>query len=355
MLRPRPHAHKHIFMSDRMERAGGDASLSVVLGALRAAGEPTRLRLLALLANGELNVTDLTEILGQSQPRISRHLKLMAGAGLIERHREGSWAFFRLSHDGPGAALAQAVVARISPDEPILARDRERLAEVRAARADAAAAYFREHANDWAKIRALHVEEAAVEAAIREAIGPKPVRALLDIGTGTGRIIEIVGTQADRAVGIDLSVDMLAVARANLAKLGLSKVQLRQGDVYALPVQPQSFDLVVIHQVLHFLDEPARAIREAARALAPGGRLLIVDFAPHELEFLREAHAHRRLGFAADTIEQWVTKAGLKPELHRDLAPPGGARDKLTVSLWLARDPRVVTDLPLKDPNRAVA
>ena len=148
---------------------------------------------------------------------------------------------------------------------------------------------------------------------------------------------------------------MLAVARANLARRGLAKAQLRQGDIYALPVQPQSFDLVIIHQVLHFLDEPARAIREAARALAPGGRLLIVDFAPHDLEFLREAHAHRRLGFGADIVAQWMAQAGLRPELHRDLAPPGGARDKLTVSLWLARDPRVVTDLPATDPNRAVA
>jgi len=342
-------------MSESSPVRGGNAPLPAVLGALRAAGEPTRLRLLALLANGELNVTDLTEILGQSQPRISRHLKLMAGAGLVERQREGSWAFFRLAHEGPGAGLAQAVVERLSQDEPVLVRDRERLGEVRTARSEQAAAYFRAHANDWAKIRALHVEEAAVEAAIHDAVGPKPIRALLDIGTGTGRIIEIVGAQADRAIGVDLSADMLAVARSNLAKLGLARAQLRQGDVYALPVQPQSFDLVVVHQVLHFLDEPARAIREAARALAPGGRLLVVDFAPHDLEFLRDAHAHRRLGFAAESVEQWMKQAGLTPELHRDLAPPGGASDKLTVSLWMARDPRIITDLPALDPNRAVA
>jgi ubiquinone/menaquinone biosynthesis C-methylase UbiE len=341
-------------MSD-LASPSATAPLPAVLGALRAAGEPTRLRLLALLANGELNVTDLTEILGQSQPRISRHLKLMTGAGLIERQREGSWAFFRLAQDGPGAMLADAIVCRLAPEEPLLVRDRERLHEVRNARAEQAAAYFRDHANDWAKIRALHVEEAAVETAIREAIGDRSVRALLDIGTGTGRIIEVVGTQAERATGVDLSLDMLAVARSHLAEKGLSRVQLRQGDVYALPVQPQSFDLVIIHQVLHFLDEPARAIREAARALAPGGRMLIVDFAPHDLEFLREAHAHRRLGFTADAVEQWMKQAGLTPELHRNLAPPGGASDKLTVSLWLARDPRVITDLPATDPNLAVA
>jgi len=342
-------------MSGRSQRSSSSAPLSAVLGALRAAGEPTRLRLLALLANGELNVTDLTEILGQSQPRISRHLKLMASAGLIERHREGSWAFFRLAQDGHGASLAKGIIEKLAPNEPVLVRDRERLAEVRAANAEKAAGYFRAQATNWAKIRALHVEEEAVETAIRELVGARPVRALLDIGTGTGRILELLAPQADRAVGVDLSVDMLAVARANIARLGLTNVQFRQGDIYSLPVQQNSFDLVVIHQVLHFLDEPQRAIREAARALAPGGRLLIVDFAPHELEFLREAHAHRRLGFAIDTVTQWMKEAGLRPEVHDELKPPGNAKDKLTVSLWLARDPRVITDLPATDPNRSVA
>jgi ubiquinone/menaquinone biosynthesis C-methylase UbiE len=342
-------------MSDSASERDDQAPLRAVLAALRAAGEPTRLRLLALLSSGELNVTDLTEILGQSQPRISRHLKLLAEAGLIERQREGSWAFFRLAHEGPGAGLAREIVSRLSPDEPALATDRERTAEVRAMRDAQAADYFRAHAGDWDKIRALHVEEAAVEAAIRDAVGPEPVRALLDIGTGTGRIIEILGAVADRVVGVDMSLDMLAVARSRLAHSHLGRAQLRQGDVYALPVTPGAFDLVVIHQVLHFLEDPARAIRQAARALAPGGRLLIVDFAPHELEFLREEHAHRRLGFTAEAVEQWLRGAGLEPAAHRDLAPPGGTPDKLTVSLWLARDTRLITDLPPLDTTRSLA
>ncbi|MGQ4273205.1 ArsR/SmtB family transcription factor [Terrihabitans sp. B22-R8] len=326
-----------------------------VLAGLRAAGEPTRLRLLALLADGELNVTDLTEILGQSQPRISRHLKLLAEAGLIERQREGSWAFFRLANEGPGAGLARDIVARIAADEPALLADQERMTEVRGARDARAAAYFSDHAQNWNTIRALHVEEAAVEAAIREAAGPEPIRALLDIGTGTGRMIEVLGPQADRITGLDMSPDMLAVARSRLAQADLGRAQLRQGDIYALPVPAHSFDFVVIHQVLHFLEDPARAVRQAARAVAPGGRLLIVDFAPHELEFLREAHAHRRLGFATDVVEQWLRQAGLEPCNRRDLAAPDSARDKLTVSLWLARDPRIITDLPPLDPNRSVA
>jgi ubiquinone/menaquinone biosynthesis C-methylase UbiE len=338
-----------MFMSDVR------APLDSILAALRAAGEPTRLRLLALLAGGELNVTDLTAILGQSQPRISRHLKLLTEAGLVERNREGSWAFFRLADRGPLAALARDLTSRLEIDDPQGIRDRERLAEVRKERAEAAASYFNAHAHDWNAIRTLHVEEDAVEHAVREAIGTAPIHALLDLGTGTGRMLELLGGTAERVVGLDLSPEMLAVARANLAQAGLSRAQLRQGDVYALPVPAESFDLVVVHQVLHFLEDGARAIREAARALRPGGRLLVVDFAPHDLEFLRDAHAHRRLGFAADAVAEWMTAAGLEVTLHRNLPPPDEAADKLTVSIWLARDPRVITDLPLSDPDRAVA
>lgn len=306
-----------------------------LLAALRAAGEPTRLRILALVAEGELNVSDLTAILGQSQPRISRHLKLLADAGLVERHREGSSAFFRLADAGAGASLGRAVVAHLMREAPAFAADRERLAEQRRARAQRAAAYFSAHAAEWDRIRALHVEEAAVERAIRRVLGPAPVATLVDVGTGTGRIIELLADRVERAIGIDASPAMLAVARANLAGAGLPHVQLRQGDVYALPLADGSADLVVLHQVLHFLDEPARAVTEAARLLRPQGRLLVVDFAPHELEFLRD-QAHRRLGLTAEAVEQWIVHAGLAPLRHETLPPPGGAPGKLTVSLWLA-------------------
>jgi ubiquinone/menaquinone biosynthesis C-methylase UbiE len=313
-------------------------------GALKAAGEATRLRILALVADAELTVSDLTDILRQSQPRISRHLKLLAEAGLVERFREGSWAFFRLGEQGGSAALARELIGRLDPADPTIARDRERLAGVRAARAQAAQSYFRRHAVEWDRIRQLHVADAAVEDAIRAALaagGGTPMRALLDLGTGTGRMLELFGPDIERGLGLDLSVDMLALARARLDRAGLRHISVRQGDIYDLALPKNSFDAVIIHQVLHFLDDSARAIEEAARVLRPGGSLLVVDFAPHDLEFLRDEHAHRRLGFAPDTVACWLAAAGLDLVHQQTIAPDEGSSGKIAVSLWVGRDRRI--------------
>jgi len=223
----------------------------------------------------------------------------------------------------------------------MIARDRDRLTAVRTARAAAAQDYFRSHAAQWDRIRKLHVTDEAVEDAIREALSERPFRSLLDLGTGTGRILEMFGPDLERGLGIDLSLDMLLLARARIERAGLRHCSVRQGDIYDLAVPAGSFDVVIIHQVLHFLDDGARAIREAARVLSPGGRLLVVDFAPHDLEFLREEHAHRRLGFSAEAVTQWMTAAGLDVTLHRSLSPEHGSDGKVAVSLWLARDPRL--------------
>jgi ubiquinone/menaquinone biosynthesis C-methylase UbiE len=311
---------------------------------LKAAGEPTRLRILALLAEAELTVSDLTEILRQSQPRLSRHLRLLTEAGLVDRFREGSWAFFRLGERGGTAELARALIGRLKTDDAIVLRDRERLTAVRASRAAAAQNYFRRHAAEWDRIRRLHVADAAVESAIRTALADKPIRSLLDLGTGTGRMLELFGADIERGLGLDLSLDMLALARARLDRAGLKHCSVRHGDIYDLALPRDSFDVVIIHQVLHFLDDSARAIAEAARVLRPGGRLLVVDFAPHDLEFLREEHAHRRLGFAAETVTQWLEAAGLDV-LRQETLPPG-PQGKIAVSLWLARDPRIVLAAP---------
>jgi ubiquinone/menaquinone biosynthesis C-methylase UbiE/DNA-binding transcriptional ArsR family regulator len=330
-------------------------AFEAVLSTLKAAGEETRLRMVALLAEGELTVSDLTDILGQSQPRISRHLKLLSDAGLVGRNREGAWAFFRLESRGAGAALAQALAASLDREDPTLAGDRARLAAVRAARTRAADQYFARHAIEWDRIRSLHVAESDVEQAILAAVGERPVRALLDLGAGTGRMLQLFAGRAQRLVGVDASPAMLQVARANLARANIRGAELRQGDIYALPVERNAFDLVVIHQVLHFLDDPARALREAAAALSPGGRVIIVDFAPHMIEELREKQAHRRLGFAPEEIRALLRDAGLDATDHRDLPPPDGERSRLTVSLWVGRDRRVITDFPLQPTGREVA
>jgi ubiquinone/menaquinone biosynthesis C-methylase UbiE len=308
---------------------------------LKAAGEETRLRLLALLAEAELTVTELTDILRQSQPRISRHLRLLAESGLVVRFREGSWAFFRLAEHGTKAELARVLAAQLDPDDPVMARDRERLAQVRTARATAAQGYFRAHAAEWDRIRRLHAADAAVEAEIQAVLADRPFRSMLDLGTGTGRMLELLGPELDRGLGIDLSLDMLALARARLDRAELRQCSVRQGDIYDLALPRNSFDVVIVHQVLHYLDDGARAIREAARVLRPQGRLLVIDFAPHEHEFLREEHAHRRLGFAEETVSQWLEQAELDVISHHSVAPDAGSEGEIAVSLWLARDPRL--------------
>jgi ubiquinone/menaquinone biosynthesis C-methylase UbiE len=318
-------------------------SFETLNGALKAAGEATRLRILALLGEAELTVSELTAILRQSQPRISRHLRLLAQAGLVERFREGSWAFFRLGERGGPAELARELIGRLdASSDATVARDRERLAAVRAHRNAAAQAYFRRHAAEWDRIRKLHVADAAVEEAICGALAGAPMRSLLDLGTGTGRMLELLGPQVERGLGLDLSLDMLALARTRLDRAGLRHCSVRQGDIYDLALPKDSFDVVVIHQVLHYLDDGARAVHEAARVLRPAGRLLVIDFAPHDLEFLREQHAHRRLGFAPETVTQWMRAAGLDLMLERSLSPEPPCEGKIAVSLWLGRDRRLL-------------
>lgn len=305
--------------------------MDILLSGLRAAAEPTRLRLLALCAHAELTVSELVQILGQSQPRVSRHLKLLCEAGLLDRFREGTWAFYRLSEKGRCSKLARVLVDLIPDGDAALALDLQRLESVKKANSDRAAEYFRRNAEGWDKIRSLHIAEDQVEKALRELFPSSGMRDLLDIGTGTGRILELFGPRIERGVGIDMSREMLSVARANLQKADLRNCQVRQSDMYQLPFNDESFDGVVIHQVLHYAEDPAETIMEAGRMLRPGGRVVVVDFAPHNLEMLREEHAHRRLGFAESEVLRWFENAGLSPD--RTVTLEG---DPLTVCLWSA-------------------
>ncbi len=304
---------------------------------LRAAGDPTRLRLLLLLRQAELTVSELIEIVGQSQPRVSRHLKLLSEAGLVERFKEGSWVFCRAADRGTGAELGAAIAVLADPS--LHEADKARLAHVRAARATAAASYFKSNAAEWERIRALHAPEKDVEAAIARHLTAAQIENFLDAGTGTGRMLELIAPNARRAVGIDVSPDMLAIARDRLLRADIHNAQVRLGDTYRLPFPNGTvgagFDVVLFHQVLHYLDDPGTAVAEAARVMAPGGRLLIADFAPHREEFLREEFAHRRLGFSDREVESWLAGAGLANAGSETIAPTGEG-EKLTVKLWLA-------------------
>ena len=307
-----------------------------LLAQLRAAAEPTRLRLLALCARGAFCVSDLCELLGQSQPRLSRHLRLLVEAGLLERVPEGSTAYVHLPAGGaPGAELARLILARLPEEDPQLAADRRAAVRLAAERAREASAAFRREGADWDEMRALDLPAEAIEAALLALLPPR-IPQFLDIGTGTGRLLELVAERAERALGLDASRDMLALARARLAERGLAgRCAVRQADMYRLPLADGGFDVVALQMVLHYAEDPAAALAEAARVLRPGGLLVVADLAPHGRGDLLERHAHRWPGFEDAAIADWLGAAGCAA-----LAPvevPGDEASPLAVRLWPAQ------------------
>jgi SAM-dependent methyltransferase len=315
---------------------------------LRAAGDPTRLRILMLLRHTELTVSELAQVLGQSQPRVSRHLKVLCEAGLLERFKEGSWVFLRSAEFGPAGDFNRRITELAMSDGPgAFQSDAERLGVIRTARAAAAAAFFKASAADWERIRALHVPDRDVEQAVLRVLANAQIGSLLDAGTGTGRMLELLAPHIRRGVGVDTSPEMLAIARDRLERVGAHHCQIRLADVHRLPfvsaTRESGFDTAVFHQVLHYLDDPQAAVGEVVRVLKPGGRLLIVDFAPHALEFLRDELAHRRLGFSDREVGGWFAAAGLEPVLTESIAPSRDSiqadEGKLTVKIWVAALP----------------
>lgn len=315
-----------------------------LLNMLKAAGEPTRLRLLALVRERDLSVGELVQILDQSQPRLSHHLRVLAEADLVERLPEGAFVFYRASRRGEGRIFLDHLFSQIEPEIEEIAEDRARLQTVNVARNAAAEAYFADIAPTWDRVRELHFPNDAIEAALLDMAGPGPFRRLVDFGTGTGRMLVLFADRARDAEGIDFSHHMLTVARANLDRAGVSTARVRRADVTDVPFDEASADLVIIHQVLHFLQSPARAIAEAARILAPGGRLLIVDFAPHDLEFLRAEHGHHRLGVRHDAVVDWAGDAGVVVSPPRSFAPPKSETSGLTVNIWAATKPSLIKE-----------
>ncbi|MEO1207042.1 MAG: metalloregulator ArsR/SmtB family transcription factor [Pseudomonadota bacterium] len=334
----------------------------ILVAALKAVAEPTRLRVLMLLRAGELNVKDLTLVLGQSQPRLSRHLKLLTEAGLVERFREGSWVYFYVSDRTEGGKLARALMTMADPTDPVLELDAERASEIKVQREASSQKYFETHAGDWDRIRSLHVSERAVERAMVSILGPGPFDTFVDLGTGTGRILQLFSQRFAYGVGFDVNQAMLTYARSKISAAGIVHAHLRHGDLYNIPMPSGEADVVVMHQVLHFLSEPQRAISEAARVLKPDGRLLVVDFLPHDFEFLRDEHAHERLGFSTAIMEGWCADAGLNLTatetlpiaIRKQTSAPGIEPAKtgrhnddegLTVALWCAERAHVIPEV----------
>ncbi len=300
----------------------------------QAVSDPTRLRILALLSRMELSVGELAQLLEQSQPRVSRHVRILADAGIVERRKEGSWVFLAIAAGDRTGLLVDLIAAWTDPaSDAVFERDSDRLNAIRADRAEAAQRYFAVHADVWDSIRSLHVAEAEVERAIDRALDSRHFATLVDVGTGTGRMIELFGPRATEAIGIDRSSEMLRLARVKLESAGV-RSSLRQGDMYALPLGDGCADCLIIHQVLHYAHAPADAIAEAARVLAPNGTLLVVDFAAHEREELRTQDAHLRLGFADEVMTGWFSAAGLSIDHIEHLE--GG---ELTVTVWRGSKP----------------
>lgn len=308
--------------------------MDALLASLRAAAEPTRLRILLLCGQTDLTVSELMRILSQSQPRVSRHLKLLVEAGLLERFQEGSWVFHRAAREGLGAQVLIQLADLVPEGDATVLRDKDHLAQIKRERAEAAAGYFRANAAQWDQVRSLHIDDTEVERLLLSLLPMDGIDDLLDVGTGTGRILELMAPRIGQGIGIDSSRDMLAMARTNLDKPATQNCQVRQNDMYQMALPNKSFDAAVIHQVLHYAEDPARAIAETARVLRPGGILLVADFAPHGQEELRTRHNHRRLGFTDAEIGGWFANSGLETRRISHLRG-----DPLTVTVWLAIKP----------------
>ena len=309
-----------------------------LLTALRAAAESTRLRILSVLRSTELTVSELVEILNQSQPRVSRHLKLLCDSGLLERYREGAWVFYHLADTGKMSDIVRSIIEMIDLNDSIFNNDQSRLKDIKARNAEIATQYFSRNASEWDSIRHLAVPDIDLDLRLVASLTAIQKNGLfLDLGTGTGRILQVYSSYFDKCIGFDLNREMLQVARANLDSAGIENCIVRQGDIESLPLEPDTADFITLHQVLHYLNNPETAIAEAARVMKKNAHLVIVDFLPHDFEFLREIHAHRRLGFSDQTINSWAKSCNLSI-LNTEHLHPGNPEEKaLSIGLWSLR------------------
>jgi len=279
---------------------------------LKTLGHPERLRILTVLSRGELTVSEIVQILNLSQPRVTQYIKSLETAGIIERLKEGSWVFSRIKRGNASvSAIVATTLATLPANDPILEADLRRLEDVRAVRSIAADAFFANVANDSGTLGDEYIPKANIEKMLLKMTGKGPFAYMVDLGTGTGRMLEVFADRVTRGSGIDNNAHMLKVARHKLAENNYNHIRVRQGDLSSTPLAGGQADLVTLHQVLHYLDDPLSAILEAARLLSPTGIILIADFEAHNQEEFREDYAHRRLGFEDKDLEDWFLVAGL--------------------------------------------
>lgn len=314
-----------------------NANFNIRVEQLRALGEPTRLRMISVLRQSDLSVGELVEILCQSQPSISQHLKTLTQCGLVERLPEGAFVFYRAATSNPGiASLLNSIFSICTVEQNELARDQSRLEYVRTARAKSVDPYFQQLTDDWNQTGELNYFDSELESVLLEAAGSRPLSNVIDIGTGIGQMLTLFSKRATHIEGVDCNHEMLMVARVNLTRDQIDNAKVRQGDATALPFADDCADLVIVHQVLHYVTMPEKVIAEASRVLRPNGRLLIVDFSPHNLEFLRDHHSHRHLGLPQSLLSQWSRHFCLRPVLHRELAPTSDTVQKPKIQVFVA-------------------
>ncbi len=307
------------------------ASVEKLLQGLRAAAEPTRLRIIALCGHAELSVTELVMILGQTQPRVSRHLKLLVEGGLLQRNKEGNRAYYRLSNEAEGADLARMLNDLMPGEDEVHTLDLSRLSSVKADRLRYAETFLDPYSQEIIELRGMWPPDEVIDKCILELLQDRSIEHLLDLGTGTGRILRTMAPFVAKGTGIDNSLEMLSIARARLDQDGIKNCQVRAGDMYRLPFKQNSFDLITINSLLRYADEPKKVIAEAARVLEKKGALLIVDLAAHDLSTLRDEYGHSWLGFSEVEMVEMLSEANLTVGQVKHIDG-----QKLNVCIWRA-------------------
>jgi len=302
-----------------------------LLQGLRAAAEPTRLRIIALCGHAELSVTELVMILGQTQPRVSRHLKLLVEGGLLQRNKEGNRAYYRLSTEAEGADLARMLNDLIPGEDEVHALDLSRLSSVKADRVRYAESFLDPYSQEIIELRGMWPPDEVIDKCILALLKDRSIQNLLDLGTGAGRILRTIAPFVVKGTGIDNSLEMLSIARARLDQDGIKNCQVRAGDMYRLPFKKNSFDLITINSLLRYADEPKKVIAEAARVLEKKGALLIVDLAAHDLSALRDEYGHSWLGFSEAEMVEMLSEENLTVDRVKHIDG-----QKLSVCIWLA-------------------